>query len=156
MIRTGDFAIAPSATAAFLARQWLERRWFLFALPTAVLLLWGMFDVRMAIEGLMLIFVVWPMALSAVWFGQALDAASVTASMLHCVEFDEAGMTIRYVPCEERATPAPEAISWERLMPAEHGKKTVTFRMKGSRRVIIVPASALPAEAWRQVMAWSV
>lgn len=153
MIRTEPFAIAPSATAAFLARQWLGRRWLFWALPAVAALLAGLADVRYVVVALMIVFIAWPMALSFVWFGDALAPEAVRASHPHAVEFDEHGISVEYIEREGFATPAAEHVAWTDVRTVEHGKSYVCFGLHSGHR-ILVPAGAIAAQQWRQVAEW--
>lgn len=150
MITTREFAIAPSATAAHLARQWLWRRWPLFVLPVAALLVASTADVRFALVALMVVFVVWPMALAFVWFGRALAPDAVRASCPHCLEFSASGLRIIYGEREGYPTPPAESVEAADVKAVDDRGKTIAIVLAGGRS-IIVPADVLDADDWRRV-----
>ena len=153
MIRTAEFSIAPSATATLLARRWLGRRWLFFALPVGAALLAAAVDWRFALVALMMVFIAWPMALSFVWFGEALDPAAVRASQPHALIFDERGIAVEYAVREGYATPAPELTEWGDIAAVEHGRERVCYTCRDGR-CIVVPAALLDPRQWQQVEAW--
>ena len=153
MIRTAEFSIAPSATATLLARRWLVRRWLFFALPVGVALLAAGVEWRFALVALMMVFVAWPMALSFVWFGEALDPAAVRASQPHVVSFDERGIGVEYAEREGYVTPPPELTGWGDILATEHDSMRVCYTCRDGR-CIVVPSALLEPHQWQQVEAW--
>lgn len=150
MIVTEEFSIAPSATAALLARQWLGRRWPFMVLPAAAALVAGMADVRFLVVALMLVFLIWPMALCFVWFGRALDADAVQASRPHRVSFSPDGITVLYGERDGYPSPAARHVSRDEVVSVDDAGRYVVFRLAGGRQ-LPVPAAVLDASQWRQV-----
>ena len=137
MIRTSEFTIAPSATAAQLAQQWLWKRWFLFVVPVVVLLVMGLWDLRWLIVAMMVIFILWPLALFFVWCTTALAPDAVSASRPHSVIFGERGMTIEYAPEEGFRPIAPEFIAWKDVREIEQGGKYLSIITVSGRRILV-------------------
>lgn len=153
MIRTPEFSIAPSATAALLARQWLGRRWLFFVVPVAAALVAGAIDWRWFVVALMMLFIIWPMALFFVWCNHALAPAAVRSSQPHAVEFGPDGLRVEYTPREGYRELAAESIPWREIRGVEHSRHTVVYTCADGRTVV-VPAKILSAEQWRAVAAW--
>lgn len=123
-------------------------------LPVAVALMAGVFDIRMFVVAFVLMLVIWQMALTFVWLGNALEPASVRASCPHAVEFDEDGFCIVYAEREGYPTPASECIEWRQVKLVEHEKDRVLYQTE-SGRLIVVPASVMDVAQWRCVNEWS-
>lgn len=150
MIRSAQFSIAASTIAARMARQWIGRRWLFFAIPVAMLLLAGYADLRFAIVALMLIFILWPMALSFVWFGRALSPASVKAAQPHTVVFSEYGLAVEYAVRDGYFTPPTEHVAMNLIAGIEDCGRYIIIKLRDADPVI-VPAYALAAEDWCRV-----
>lgn len=110
-------------------------------------------DWRFALVALMMVFVAWPMALSFVWFGEALDPAAVRASQPHVLSFDERGIGVEYTERKGYATPAPETAGWGDVVAAEHGGERVCYTCRDGR-CLVVPAGMLEPQQWQQVESW--
>lgn len=150
MIRTPEFSIAPSATAALLARRWLGRRWLFFLVPVMAALVSALSDWRWFVVALMMLFIIWPMALFFVWCNHALDPDAVRASQPHTVGFGTSGITLAYTPREEYPTIQPEIVPWHDIRHIEHTGRMEVFVCLGGRR-IMVPAAVLDAAQWREI-----
>lgn len=142
MIHTGEFTIAPSVTAAQLARRWLWKRWFLFVLPVGALLIMGLLDWRWLIVALMAVFILWPMALFFVWCGAALAPEAVRASRPHGIVFAERGFTIIYTPVEGYASIEPETVAWRDVADVEQDRGYIHIHTV-SGRIILVPVASV-------------
>lgn len=155
MISTDEFTVAPSATAARLARQWLWRRRFFLALPVAALALAGMADWRFLVVALMVVFIIWPMALGFVWMNAALAPDAVRASQPHRMEFTADGIRTVYTPRDGYPPVAPQLVEWSDVKSITDDGRTVAIEMHDGRN-ISVPASLLTAAQWQQVRAMRV
>lgn len=152
MISTDEFTVAPSATAARLARLWLWRRRFFLALPVAALALAGMADWRFLVVALMVVFIIWPMALGFVWINAALAPDAVRASQPHRMEFTDDGIRTVYTPREGYAPVAPQSVAWGDVKSISDYGRNIVIELRGGRNVSI-PASLLSASQWQQVRA---
>jgi len=153
LIRTPEFAIAPSVIAAILARQWLGRRWLFFVFPVLAALVAGLFDLRMFIVAFILLLLVWPMALSFVWFSHALEPEAVRSSLPHVLEFDEYGINIVCTASDEHSVPQPERILWPDITSATQGRGHIIYKCTGGRHVV-VPVSSLDISEWQHIYGW--
>ncbi|MBP3638554.1 MAG: YcxB family protein [Muribaculaceae bacterium] len=152
MISTDEFTVAPSATAARLARLWLWRRRFFLALPVAALAIAGMADWRFLVVALMVVFIIWPMALGFVWINAALAPDAVRASQPHRMEFTDDGIRTVYTPRDGYPPVAPQSVAWSDVKNITDDGRTVAIEMHDGRD-ISVPASLLTAAQWQQVRA---
>ncbi|MDE6498240.1 MAG: hypothetical protein K2L21_06230 [Muribaculaceae bacterium] len=141
MIRTSEFAIAPSVTAARLAQQWLWKRWFLFVVPVAVLLVMGLWDLQWLIVAMMAIFILWPMALFFVWCTTALAPDAVRSSRPHSVVFDERGLVLEYREEEGFSRLNPEIIEWKDVREIEHDGGYMRFVTVAGRSILLPDAA---------------
>lgn len=155
MISTDEFTVAPSATAARLARLWLWRRRFFLALPVAALAIAGMADWRFLVVALMVVFIIWPMALGFVWMNAALAPDAVRASQPHRMEFTADGIRTVYTPRDGYPPVAPQSVVWSDVKSLSDDGRNVVIEMHDGRG-ISVPASLLTAAQWQQVRAMRV
>lgn len=155
MISTDEFTVAPSATAARLARLWLWRRRFFLALPVAALAIAGMADWRFLVVALMVVFIIWPMALGFVWMNAALAPDAVRASQPHRMEFTADGIRTVYTPRDGYPPVAPQSVAWSDVKSITDDGRTVAIEMRDGRN-ISVPVSLLTAAQWQQVRAMRV
>ena len=153
MIRTEVFAIAPSATAAVLARRWLGRRWLFFILPVVACLIIGLTDWRWVLVALMTVFVLWPMALFFVWTDTALRPEAVRASQPHCLQFDESGFSIFYEQRDGYSNIPPEQYEWSKVTGCEDSGRYMTLGLRDGG-FVRVPAGAVGAADWVQILRW--
>lgn len=152
MISTDEFTVAPSATAARLARLWLWRRRFFLALPVAVLALAGMADWRFLVVALIVVFIIWPMALGFVWMNAALAPDAVRASQPHRMEFTADGIRTVYTTRDGYPPVAPQSVEWSDVKSITDDGRNVTIEMRDGHSVCI-PASVLSAAQWQEVRA---
>lgn len=90
---TVSFApVAPSAYLGTMARRMLVRRWWLFAVPLAVTAIGCFTDWRIAVIGLMLVFIVYPMIMSLVMLNYALHPSVIARARTASATF--AGNTL--------------------------------------------------------------
>lgn len=155
MISTDEFTVAPSATAARLARLWLWRRRFFLALPVAALAIAGMADWRFLVVALMVVFIIWPMALGFVWMNAALAPDAVRASQPHRMEFTDDGIRTVYTPRDGYPPVAPQSVVWSDVKSLSDDGRNVVIEMHDGRG-ISVPASLLTAAQWQEVRAMRV
>lgn len=101
---TPVFTVSPSAYMRELAFVWLGRWWGVLALPLAAATVWSFYDLRAVYIGLIMIFMVYPMVMSLVWFGYAFSPAALRAiAPKHLVLTPEA-ITVEYDEGEGRNT----------------------------------------------------
>ncbi len=80
-ITTAPFPpVTPSAYIGLMVRRLLARRWWLFAVPAALMAAGAATDWRIAVIGLMLTFIVYPMAMSLVLLSYALSPDVIAKS----------------------------------------------------------------------------
>lgn len=87
-ISTASFApVAPSVYLGLMARRMAGRRWWLFAIPLAVIATGIFTDWRISLIGLMLVFIVYPMVMSLVMLNHALDPDVISRSRTTAATF---------------------------------------------------------------------
>lgn len=147
------FAISSRNYINRLAFAWLANRWWLFASPLVAVFVWALFDIRAVYVGLVIIFLLYPMSLTLVWFDYALSPQSIRAITTKLVTVEPVGLRIDFLPKNEDCKPLPSVfISWDEIRAAELSSDAMTLIL-GSRLDdrLILPADAFSQEAWRVI-----
>lgn len=143
------FTITPRAYLNRLTVDWLARHWLLLSLPFLVVLVWTMFDLRALYVALILIFLLYPMGLTLVWFNYALSPQSIKAVYTKRVAIADNKLTISYLPKNEDDThlPSNEIICWDAISGYEMSSKQLIVRTGGRLDdCIIIPLEAMNEE----------
>ena len=114
-----------------LAAEWLARHWLMLALPIAAVLLWSAFDLRALYVLLIIIFLLYPMGLTLVWFNYAMSPGSIRAITPKRLTLLSSGVRITYPPKDIEADPRPvfpdEELAWESISDAELSSDSITL-----------------------------
>ena len=143
------FAIAPRTYLNKLAGEWLSRHWLLLAAPFVAVLVWTMFDIRALYVALILIFLLYPMGLTLVWFNYALSPQRIKTISHKRMSLSDDGVSISYLPKNEEET-SPlryECFTWQEISGYEITSKHIiikTGRSLDDR--IIIPFEAMDDE----------
>ncbi len=147
------FAISSRHYINRLALSWLANHWWLLAVPIVAVSVWALFDVRAVYVGLVVIFLLYPMSLTLVWFDYALSPQSIRAITSKQVTVTADGLTIDYLPKAEDCRPMPSAfISWGDVRSAELSPDDVTLIL--GRRLddrLTLPAEVFSPQAWELI-----
>ncbi len=142
---TETFSISPQTYMRELALAWLSRHWLIAVVPLAAVAIWAVYDLRAIYVGLILVFLVFPMAMSMVWFNYAFSPAALKAVAPKQLSFDDNGICVDYINAEERRIAFdPETISSRDILSVEFRSKSVSVIY--GRRIdcrLIIERSAL-------------
>lgn len=145
------FRSEPQTYMRRMALLWLSRCWLFMLIPFIAVAVWSVYDVRALIVGLMMLFIVYPMALSVVWFNYSLSPQSRRAVAGKVLVFGDGGMDLTFLPAEEGA-PAlqPQHIGWSDVVSVSRTARSVELRL-GSRLddFLEIPAEAFPEATWQ-------
>lgn len=145
------FRCAPRDYMRSLAIAWLSVRWPWFAVPLLAAVVWSFFDLRAVYVCLIMIFIVYPMALSFVWFNYAFSEQSRRAVSPKTVTCSKQGLRIDYKPIAEGLSPLPaQTLDWASVRSVETSSRGTTLVI-GSRLDdrLSIPADAFDAESWQ-------
>lgn len=145
------FAISSRQYLNSLAAEWLSRHWLLLAFPIAAVLFWAAFDIRALYVLLIVIFLLYPMGLTLVWFNYALSPRSIRAITPKCLSLNVSGIRLTYPPkdIEKDSRPAfpPEDIAFENISAAYSSSSSVTLIIgKRLDERLLIPFDALSDE----------
>jgi len=116
-ITTAPFApVEPRTYLGLMVRRMLWRRWWLFAIPIAIMAIGCVADWRVAVIGLMLVFIVYPMAMSLVMLNHALSPALIAKTRTTKATFTNGAIII-----------APTAIDY--LKRPERPKRLTSLKL---------------------------
>lgn len=147
------FAIPSRNYINRLALNWLANHWWILATPLVGVCVWGLFDIRAVYVGLIIIFLIYPMSLTLVWFDYALSPQSIRAIMPKQVTVTNDGLRIDYLPKNDDCKPLPSAfIPWEDIRAAELSSNALTLIL-GQRLDdrLTLPVEVFSAEAWTTI-----
>ncbi|MDE5566809.1 MAG: hypothetical protein K2J12_00055 [Muribaculaceae bacterium] len=140
-----------------LAAEWLSRHWLSLTLPLAAVLVWAAFDTRALYVLLIVIFLLYPMGLTLVWFNYALSPRSLRAITPKRLTLLEAGIQLAYSPKDIETDPRPafrsEDFPWESISAAEVSAASITLII-GPRLDdrLNIPLSALDEEMQKELL----
>lgn len=150
------FKINPQTYFNRLGLEWLGRHWAIIVLPLVAVGLWGCFDSRALYVVLMLMFLVYPMCLTIVWFDYALSTSTAKTLATKQITFDAEGFSIEYLPSFEGDCRHLDSdrIIWKNLIDISASSQFVTIVL-GPRidERILIPLDSLDDEAKKYVFA---
>ncbi|MDE5555130.1 MAG: hypothetical protein K2J10_08120 [Muribaculaceae bacterium] len=138
-----------------LAFTWLANRWWLLALPLVAVSVWALFDIRAVYVGLVIIFLLYPMALTLVWFDYAMSPQSIRAITPKQVTVTKDGLKIDFLPKNEDCRPLPSVfLPWCEVQSAELSSNTLSLVL-GTRLDdrLTLPSDAFSQDAWELINA---
>jgi hypothetical protein len=158
IVTTEAYSMTAGEYTTLVARRWLSAWWWAFALPLAVSAVAATSDTRFIYVSLIIIFILWPMALSVVWFRYALTDQAVRAIRQCLATIDDEKFTFQY-PAKVnpddgslimKALP-PITIKYADIKTIEQDGKFMVIILKSDSRIpalTIMPSSALPDKTW--------
>lgn len=144
------FAIPSRNYINRLAFTWLANRWWLLAAPLVAVSVWALFDLRAIYVGLVIIFLLYPMSLTLVWFDYALSPQSIRAITTKQVTVKAVGLSIDFIPKNVDSKTLPSVfISWNEIRAAELSADALTLIL-GQRLDdrLTLPREAFSSDAW--------
>ena len=153
MAKSAVFRSEPRSYMRSLAFAWLAKRWAWFVIPLLAVIIWSFYDLRAVYVGLMLVFILFPMAMSFVWFNYAFSPQSRMAISPKTVECSEDGLSVEYLPIAEGVEPLqPQSIKWNKVKSVERGSGRIVLHL-GDRLDdrLEIPVNAFEVEAWAEI-----
>ncbi|MDE6369726.1 MAG: hypothetical protein K2K94_10875 [Muribaculaceae bacterium] len=144
------FAIPSRSYINRLAFTWLANRWWLLAMPLVAVSVWALFDIRAIYVGLVIIFLLYPMSLTLVWFDYALSPQSIRAITTKQVTVEAGGLKLDFFPKNDDCKPLPSVfITWNEIRAAELSSNALTLVL-GQRLDdrLTLPCDVFSPEAW--------
>lgn len=145
---TDSFRITPTDYLRHSARQTISRLAVILIVPLLVCAVASVWDLRFAFIALILLFLVFPMVISYVYFTRLLTADARRAVWPKHLEFSERNKTVSVVyesADEENAAPSPDIFSANNIKGASISGKHLIFHLLGSELPLIIPLSSMPA-----------
>lgn len=142
MIKCGPYKVSPSAYMAAITRSLIARRWWAGLVPAALIAYGAAADWRWAVVGLMLVFIVYPMAMSFTILRYAtLPQLAARASSTHA---EISGDAIRLYRLPQEDDLPPVRVAEARITSASTSRGMLRLAT-GSRTedIILIPAEAL-------------
>ena len=148
------FATTPRRYINSIAIKWISAHWLMAALPLAAAVVWSLFDVRAIYVALILLFLVYPMALTLVWFDYAFSPGSIRAITEKEVTVTSSGLSISFLPKNEGLPPLKsQFIAWDDINSAEMTAKSVELILgKRLDERLVLPADCFSVSAWEFII----
>jgi hypothetical protein len=163
-IRTTEFKIATGDYASLIARRWLAQWWWAFALPLFASIIASTSDTRFVYVSLILIFIIWPMALSFAWFNYMLKPSAIRAVRPCVATFTDQAVTLEYPAPkvdsnDDRPAPAklsPVTLAWSDIKAIEQEGKLMLLitAIQGNKIAdfTAIPTNALSDADWQIIL----
>lgn len=151
---SSPFAISSKDYIHNLALDWLSRYWAIVVLPIAATLIWACFDLRALYVCLIIIFIIYPMAMTLVWFNYALSPNAVKAISPKCVSVLDSGLQIDFITDDDRPRIIrPQFIPWENISSAIMTDKSIViiFGKRLDERLKL-PSDAFSDSEWHSIV----
>lgn len=118
--------------------------------PLIAVAIWSAFDPRAIFVGVAVIFIIYPMAMTIVWFNYAMSPYSIRAISKKTVSVSEKGLTIEYIPLSDGHQPLPgETICWDAVLAAELTGDSLHLVLGHKMdQKMVLPAEAFSDQAW--------
>lgn len=145
-ITTGLFKLTSAEYLRADASSALTRLSLAFGLPVIACFIAAAWDVRWAFVGLIIIFLIFPMTISYIYFwrllspeaSRSLARKSVTITPGHSV-------TVTYTPEDESSSPLPvRSIPWDYITDISLISRLLVIRTLNSAQPLIIPLQAIP------------
>ena len=93
---SNPFKSIPQRYIHKLATEWVARHWLVLIAPITAAIIWAIMDVRAIYVVLILVFIVYPLAITFVWFNYALSPRSIKAITEKQVTVVDEGLKIGF------------------------------------------------------------
>lgn len=151
---SNPFKSIPQRYIHKLATEWVARHWLVLIAPITAAIIWAIMDVKAIYVVLILVFIVYPLAITFVWFNYALSPRSIKAITEKQVTVVDEGLKIDYLPAREDA-PAirSDFIAWRDVLSAEFTPDSIDLIL-GSKLDdrINLPVDSFSDAAWSVIM----
>lgn len=137
-----------------LALKWLTHRWWLLAVPLAAAALWTLFDIRALFAVLALVFLLYPMSLTLVWFDYALSPQSMRTISSKLITVTDSGLRLDFIAKDEDSKPLPATfVRWDEILDADFGADSVTLILgKRLDDILYLPRKSFSDRAWQVIL----
>lgn len=144
------FRSEPRIYMRRLALAWIGKKIIWFAVPIIAVVVWSCFDTRAVYVGLMMLFFVYPMAISLVWFNYSFSLQSRRAISPKRAHITDDGLWIEYLPTEEYVNPmSGNLIGWHEIKAYEqHIDRTILIIGPRLDDRLEIPAVAFDRGQW--------
>lgn len=144
-------------------KRWIGDHIVMLAMPPFILAFFGvLFDLRILVVALMLVFVIIPPIMMIVYFYHAMSPTAAFSILRHFVSVDTSGLTFTYIPDEnpagqeihdetkDTAIPArePGHISWDRIARIDETSASMVITLDDSPySIILIPRDAFDGQS---------
>lgn len=163
MLTSQPFKIPASTLAATIMKRWIGDHIVTLAMPPFILTFFGaLFDLKILVVALMLVFVIIPPIMMIVYFYHAMSPTAAFSILRHSVSVDTSGLTFTYLPEEnpvgqgihdetkDSAIPArePEHVSWDRIARIDETSASIVVTLNDSPySIILIPRDAFDGQS---------
>jgi hypothetical protein len=160
-VTTDKYNMTASEYTSLTARRWLSAWWWAFALPLAATVVASFCDTRFIYVSLIIVFIIWPMALSVVWFRYALTDEAVRAIRPCIATVDDDKFVFEY---PEQVNPDDGSLIMKSLTHVilkfsdirtieQDGRFMVIIRKSDSRipALIMIPTNVFDDNTWQTI-----
>lgn len=152
-IVTESFRQSASECGRKAAMEFVERRWWAFALPLAAALIAAMWDWRWIVAAMALVLVAYPFALMMAYYSRMLTPEGAMALLRRRVEIGDEGIDIVYEPLDDEH-PEPDArhIAISEVKGYEDRGDSIAVIHSGG--TLVIPVSALDKQSAADLVAF--
>lgn len=145
-VRTAVFRLSPAEYLTVSYRRLLPRLISIMALPIIICGIAALTDIRWALVGLIILFLVYPMAMAYIYFSKLLTVEAQQALCPKRVTVS-ANRNLHIVyepPAEEIAPPPAKEVSATDITSARQVGRHIVFTIPSLGYPLLIPLSALP------------
>ncbi len=156
LITSDVFRISPVTYLRITAGDILPRLLWFIVIPILGLLIWSLWDVRMLLVALILMFLVIPFAVFHVYFSRlhTSDAQSAISPKRVSI-LPNQHINIVYNSIEEEKVPLQsEFIEWSLIENIDVTSKWIVIYINGHKQPLIIPISSLPSNCNPYKIMW--
>ncbi len=149
-IETQPFKTSSGTYISTIFKQWLSRYWWTIVLPELLCIILAFtYNIAFAFVALMLLFIVYPIILSFIYFYYALTPRAVSSIFEKKITITQEGIHINYIAPDEKddkiyKTPNDETISWDEIKSANYSGCHCTLRLTDNKySYVIIPFQSI-------------
>ncbi len=157
IIETQPFKTSSGIYISAVFKQWLSRYWWAVVLPELLCVILAFtHNIAFAFVALMLLFIIYPIILSFIYFYYALTPRAVSSLFNRKITITQQGLHISYIQPEENndknyKIPADETILWNEIKSANYSGRYCTLHLRNSSYCyIIIPFNSITENANRR------
>lgn len=149
-IETTPFKTTSGTYISAVFKQWLSRYWWTIVLPELLCIILAFtHNIAFAFVALMLLFIVYPIIMSFIYFYHALTPRAVSSIFKKKILLTHEGLHIYYIEPENNENksyriPADENILWDDIKSARYSGRNCILELHENRyNFIIIPFQAI-------------